>query len=178
MSELQFDELQTFERSKCLPLSVPLVVEPKTRLILGLGVASMPANGPLASISLKKYGARKDERAIVASQLFETLATVIDPKVTWISDENPAYPVWIKKHFPESSHQTHKGRRGAVVGQGELKKIGFDPLFSLNHTCAMLRANVSRLVRRTWATTKRADRLKEHLLVYMDYHNSELIRLT
>lgn len=84
---------------------------------------------------------------------------------------------WLpSEEIPQASHQTHKGRRGAVVGQGELKKIGFDPLFSLNHTCAMLRANISRLVRRTWATTKRADRLKDHLFVYMDVHNSELIK--
>lgn len=102
-SELQFDELQTFERSKCLPLSVPFVIEPKTRMIVGFGVASMPANGPLATISLKKYGTRNDERAEVASRLFEKLSPVIDPKATWVSDENPAYPGWIKKHFPEAS---------------------------------------------------------------------------
>jgi len=40
----------------------------------------------------------------------------------------------------EATHRTVKGRRGSIAGQGELKKIGFDPLFSLNHTCAMLRA--------------------------------------
>ena len=174
-SELQFDELQTFEHSKCLPLSVPLVVDPKTRMILGFGVASMPANGPLTLVSIRKYGPRKDERAKEVSRLFRNLSPLVTPEAKWISDENPAYPFWIRKHFPKASHQTHKGRRGAVVGQGELKKIGFDPLFGLNHTCAMLRANVSRLVRRTWATTKRAERLREHLWVYMDYHNSELI---
>jgi hypothetical protein len=36
-------------------------------------------------------------------------------------------------------------------GNGELKKIGFDPLFSFNHTAAMLRDSVSRLVRQTSA---------------------------
>src|SRR3954468_1120209 len=29
-SALQFDEMESFERSKCLPLSIPLVVQPKT----------------------------------------------------------------------------------------------------------------------------------------------------
>ena len=61
------------------------------------------------------------------------------------------------------------------MGQGELKKIGFDPLFDLNHTAAMIRANINRLFRRTWCTTKRADRLEAHLELYVQYHNRELI---
>jgi len=59
-----------------------------------------------------------------------------------------------------------------VAGQGELKKIGFDPLFSLNHTAAMIRDGVSRLVRKTWGNSKRMDRLEDHLFVYAHYHNT------
>ena len=64
-----FDEMETFERSKCLPLSIPLVVEAGTRRILGFRVAQMPANGPLAEISRKKYGFRADLRAQAANDL-------------------------------------------------------------------------------------------------------------
>lgn len=71
-------------------------------------------------------------------------------------------------------HKRVKGRRGCVVGQGELKRGGRDPLFALNHTAAMLRANVNRLFRRTWCTTKRMDRLKAHLMIYIDFHNTVL----
>ena len=63
-----------------------------------------------------------------------------------------------------------------MVGQGELKKIGKDPLFSLNHTAAMLRANINRLFRRTWRTTKKPERLADHIALYVWYHNSELIQ--
>jgi len=62
-----------------------------------------------------------------------------------------------------------------VVGQGELKRGGYDPLFSLNHTAAMIRANINRLFRRTWCTSKRIDRLEGHLLLYTDYHNRVLV---
>ncbi len=44
----------------------------------------------------------------------------------------------IKAILDPSSHQRFKGRRGCIVGQGELKVGGFDPLFSLNHTYAMI----------------------------------------
>ncbi|HEY8279241.1 MAG TPA: transposase, partial [Bdellovibrionota bacterium] len=77
-------------------------------------------------------------------------------------------------HFPKALHKTYEGKRGAQGGQGELKKVKFDPLFSLNHTCAMFRANVNRLFRKTWCTTKRIDRLRAHLMIYAHYHNRHL----
>jgi hypothetical protein len=39
----------------------------------------------------------------------------------------------------------------------------------------MIRANVNRMFRRTWCTTKRRDRLEAHLVLYADYHNEQLI---
>jgi len=175
-TEVQFDEMETFEHTKCKPLSIPLIVCAKTRKILGFSVASMPANGPLAKIALQKYGPREDQRPKKAEGLFTQVRDLIDPKAKIISDQNPKYPSWLKPHFPNASHKAYKGRRGCIVGQGELKKAGFDQLFSLNHTAAMIRANVNRLVRRTWCTTKKADRLLAHLYLYAQYHNTELIK--
>lgn len=171
---IQFDEMETFERSKCLPLSIPLVVQPETRKILGFRIAEMPANGPLAQISRQKYGLRKDERAERARELFQEVQSAISENCVITTDKNPRYPGWLKETFSTHVHCTVKGRRGCVVGQGELKKIGFDPLFSLNHTCAMIRANVNRLFRRTWCTTKRRDRLAAHLEIYIRFHNQVL----
>jgi hypothetical protein len=58
------------------------------------------------------------------------------------------------------------------VGQGELKRGGFDLLFALNHSCAMVRDNLKRLSRRTWCTTKRPDRLQCLLNLYICAHNA------
>ncbi len=174
--EIQFDEMESFERSKCLPLSIPLVVHPGSRRILGFRVASMPAKGPLAAVSRKKYGPRADHRPRQTSELLSELRSYIHPKAKIMTDQNPKYPNWLKPHFSDATHVAVKGRRGCVVGQGELKKIGFDPLFDLNHTCAMIRANINRLVRRTWCTTKRADRLAAHLAIFVQYHNTVLTK--
>lgn len=170
-----FDEMESFERSKCLPLSIPLVVDKASRRILGIRACSMPAKGLLAEISRKKYGFRADDRAKTAKELFASLRSVVAADALWLTDQNPKYPSWLKSQFPHSTHVTTKGRRGCVVGQGELKEGGYDPLFALNHTCAMIRANISRLVRRTWATTKKRERLEDHLAIYMDYHNHCLV---
>lgn len=172
--EVQFDDLETHEHSKCKPLSVTLIVEARTRRILDFEVARMPAKGPLAEISRKKYGFRKDERAEKRKILFQRAKPLIAPHAQIRSDSNPHYPADVKRFFPKASHETVLGARGAITGQGELKKIKFDPLFSLNHTCAMLRANVNRLIRKTWCTTKKPERLRAHLVLYAMSHNLRL----
>jgi hypothetical protein len=174
ISRVFFDEMESFEHSKCLPVSIPLVVDPENRRILGFRVCSMPAKGLLADISRKKYGPRKEERPQAAHDLWTELKPYLVEKPVIVTDENPRYPSWIRPHFPEAVHETHKGRRGCVVGQGELKRGGFDPLFELNHTAAMLRANINRLFRRTWCTTKLKERLEDHIALYTQYHNRVL----
>lgn len=171
---VQWDDLETAEHSKCKPLSVAIAVEPKTRKILAFQVSQMPAKGHLAKIAYRKYGYRRDQRAKGWNDLFSSLTKVASPNATFLSDENPHYPKALKKHFPESIHLTVKGRRGCIAGQGELKKIGFDPLFDLNHTCAMLRANLNRLFRRTWCMTKKRDALSDHIAMYVAFHNRVL----
>lgn len=172
--KIQFDDLETFEHTKLKPLSITLAVESGTRRILGFEVSRMNAKGRLAAIARKKYGRRRDERKKSRRKLFKFLSQVCVAEVEIKSDENPHYPPDVREFFPRGIHLPEKGQRGAITGQGELKKIRFDPLFSLNHTCAMFRANVNRLCRRTWCTTKSVARLKDHLAIYAHFHNSRL----
>ncbi len=173
--EVQFDDLITIEHTKCKPLAISLAVEAGTRRILGFEVSSIPASGLLAAIARKKYGPRKNGRPQALSRLLAKIKGALDPAVTFRSDEDPLYPAVLQRHYPGATHVRHPGGRSCISGQGELKKLVFDPLFSLNHTCAMLRANINRLVRRTWCTTKKAERLRQHLVVYAEFHNSILI---
>lgn len=174
LESVQFDDLETSEHTKCKPLSVTLAVEPRTRKILAFEVARMPAKGHLAHISWKKYGPRPDQRPEAWDALFRSLRPIVHPQAVWLSDQNPHYPRFLKKHHPEATHLTTPGARGSIGGQGELKKLGHDPLFALNHTCAMLRANLNRLFRRTWCTTKTLQGLIDHLSLYVRYHNEFL----
>ena len=173
-SILEFDDLETFEHSKMKPLSVTLAVEFRSRRILGFSVSKMPCKGRLAKRARAKYGPRVDERAVGRRRLFETLQPLVSEFAEIKSDESPHYPRDVKKYFPNATHIRFKGVRGAVTGQGELKKIKFDPLFSLNHTCAMFRANINRLFRKTWCTTKKSERLTAHIWNYVHYHNEKL----
>ena len=172
--KIQFDDMETFEHTKCKPLSIILAVEEKTRRLLGFEVSQMPAKGHLAQISRKKYGVRWDYRSKARAKLFTKIKELVEPQSLIKSDENPHYTNDIKRFFPRATHKVYKGRRGAITGQGELKKIGLDPIFDLNHTCAMLRSKANRLFRRTWCTTKRPERLKLHLNLVALHHNLEL----
>ena len=174
LTHVQFDEMETIEHTKCKPVSIAMAVDEKTRKILAFKLAQMPAKGHLAKIAYRKYGIREDHRAHALEDLFLSLKGVCDSKVRFKSDQNPHYPKILKKVFENASHETIKGSRGAVQGQGELKKVGFDPIFSFNHTAAMLRANINRLFRRTWCTTKKISSLADHLAIYVNYHNSVL----
>ena len=175
VTEVQFDDLITIEHTKCKPLALSLAVEAGTRRILGFELSPIPASGPLAALSRKKYGPRKNGRPLALQALFEKIKPALGLGVSFRSDEDPAYPPLVRRHFPGARHERHPGGRGCISGQGELKKLAFDPLFSLNHTCAMLRANVNRLFRRTWCTTKKAERLAQHLAVYVEFHNTVLL---
>lgn len=171
---IEFDDLETFEHTKCKPLSVTLAVESKTRRILGFEVSQMPAKGLLAKIAVKRYGRRPDFRSQGRSHLFERIGVHVADQALIKSDSNPHYISDVERFFPSSEHERHPGQRGSITGQGELKKIRFDPLFSLNHTCAKLRADVNRLFRKTWCTTKDPKRLADHLAIYALYHNQHL----
>lgn len=181
-SHVQFDELETYEHTKCKPIAVALAVEAKSEIILGLGIASMPAKGPLADIAMRKYGQRPNQRAQSLKRVMEGIKPYLGQSMHLLSDMCPIYTGVVRDTL-QMAHPSHespslkvtyqqvKGGRSNGRGQGELKNLFFDPLFSLNHVCAMLRGGVSRLIRMTWCTTKKFENLLHHLRIYAYVHN-------
>ena len=175
VTQVVFDEMETFEHTKCKPLSICVAVEKSSRFILAAKVEQMPAKGLLAKISRKKYGPRADHRKAGLSKVLSHVKAVSVPSLLIESDECPRYTVAVKRYLPYALHRRYKGRRGCIVGQGELKRGGFDPLFSLNHSCAMFRDNLKRLTRKSWCTTKKPQQLQMLVNLYVCFHNLLLI---
>jgi len=171
---VQFDDLETFEHTKCKPVTVTIFIEPKNRKILGHTVAKIGAKGKLAKVALKKYGKRKNESFEKREELFLSLSPYIAKSALVQSDMSVHYIKPVLRHFPEASHRVFKGQRGCVTGQGEMKKTAYDPLFSLNHSFAMIRDNLKRLTRRTWCTTKCLKALDDQISLYTGFHNNFL----
>lgn len=172
---VQFDDLITIEHTKLKPLTVSLAVDARSRHILGARVARIGAFGPLAELSRRKYGRRPNRHRLALESLFKHIAKAISPTALIESDEHKRYPEMVQRYLPGRKYTQYKGGRGCIAGQGELKKLAHDPLFILNHSCAMLRANINRLIRKTWCTTKRPGRLQMHLEIFIDFYNRDYL---
>ena len=171
---VQFDDLITAVHTKCKPVTAGLLVQEGTRFILGHRCAQIPAFGHLAAISREKYGKRPDKSRRERHALFASVAKQYPTIKQFRTDEHKHYPIVIKKYFPNATHLQHKSKRSATQGQGELKATGRDPLFSVNHTLAMLRSKMSRLHRRSWNLSRKIDRLEHHIAIYAEAHNRRI----
>ena len=142
---------------------------------MGAMATQMPCKGKKAKKALRRYAYRKDMRRKGLAVVLGAVARVAHQNLLVKSDQCPRYPRAVRQHLPGARHQTYKGRRACIVGQGEMKAGGFDPLFSLHHTCAMSRDKTKRLSRRTWCTTKIVPRLQCLLDIYTVFHNEWLL---
>ena len=176
VSELQFDDLITKEKTKLKPLSITVAVDAKRRFILQANVSQIPAFGHLAKISRAKYGYRKSTFLESLDKTFVNIEPIVHPHCEIRSDEHKSYEAFVRKFFPESKYRQFRSERGCIAGQGELKKVKFDPIFNINHTMAMLRAGIATLVRRSWAVTQDVSRLQSHLEIFMYYYNQYYLR--
>lgn len=175
LCQIQFDEMRSSIHTKCKPVSIPVAVCPQSRMFLAFDVVSMPAQPPLHEKSLRKYGPLADDRDLGVANVLKRISTMTKPDCVIETDMDPRYGPHIESHFPSAVHQAHRSSPACETGQGEMKRVGFDPLFAINHDLAMMRDGVSRLVRKTWATSKRLDRLSDHIAIYIWFHNTRLV---
>ena len=175
LRHVHFDELQSSVISKCLPISIPVAVCHERRLIVAFDVASMPAQHPLDKVSLRKYGVRADDRPEAIERVLKRIQPMMGLNSQITTDKAPRYPEPIARILKGVFHSSDYGRKARSDGQGELKRGGFDPLFTLNHTAAMTRDGIGRMVRKTWGNSKRIERHKAHFWVYAHYHNEVLV---
>jgi len=148
--QVQWDELITYEHSRLKPISVAVMSCVKTRCIIGYGVAQIPATGKIAQRAREKYGKRPDRSASMRKKVLRNVQPLLSPTATITSDEHPRYRNELNRLYPKATHVQHRSKRGSLTGQGELKRTGFDPLWNINHTLAMMRDNIKRLTRKTW----------------------------
>jgi transposase-like protein len=168
------DELETFETHRKLkPVTVPVLVHKPSHAILHVAVGALAPRKPLKPREAKKLaqyekedgGPRRSESRAKVWECFEALKKLTEgrPQVIVRTDQKSSYAVALKKLF---------GKR-LVHGLTHSKapRTYRNPLFVVNHTLAMLRDNVSRLVRRNWGHAKKRERLEWHLWIYVAWRN-------
>ena len=177
VEKMQFDDLITLEHTKMKPLSVSLAVDKERRYILGAEVSRIPAFGHLAKRSVKKYGYRENQHVAGLNRLFRKIQKTVSSDALIESDEHKTYPNLVHHYFHTCEYKRYKGGRSCVAGQGELKRKAFDPLFTLNHTCAMMRDSINRLIRKSWCTTKKVEMLQNHIDIFICFYNLDYLKI-
>ena len=168
------DELETFEQNRRLkPVTMPLLIERESRFFVHLETAALPARGPLsAKNQLKKeelerlHGKRRSGSTAAVTRCFEALARhhKEGKPALILTDCKTSYPVILNAVFKQESpnHKRTSSKR---------KRDPKNPLFAINHSFAMLRDGISRLVRRTWAHSMKRERLAQHAWIHLLWRN-------
>ena len=169
----QLDELETFEHSRRLaPVTMPFLIARRSYFILDLETAPLPCRGGLSPAYRKKkvererqFGIRKSGSRAAVTEIFKRLALIHPPQgqVDVQTDRKTDYAAILRRQFgPRLSHERIDSRR---------RRDYQNPLFPINHTLAMARDAVSRLVRRTWAASKLRERLRLHAWIWAAWRN-------
>ena len=171
--QFQLDELETFENSRRLnPVTLPVLMERHSYFVLDVEVGTLPARGRLSARELEKKlerdraesRRRNGSRAAVV-RCVEALEWVRDHDVPLVfsSDHKSTYPGVLKDVLVDGYvHLRHSSTA---------RRDYRNPLFPINHTLAMLRDGLSRLVRRSWGASKQREWLEIHAWIWIGYRN-------
>src|SRR5204863_4270503 len=113
----------------------------------------------------RRLGKRRSGSAQAVRNCFEVLARVHREQgfVSVQTDMKESYATRLRRLFRV---RVLHGRHPSTAVRNYT-----NPLFPMNHTSAMLRDGVSRLVRRSWAAAKLRERLELHLWIWIAYRN-------
>jgi hypothetical protein len=169
----QLDELETFEHNRRLkPVTVPVLIERKSFFVLQAEAAPMPCRGRLSEGDRAKkaaqearHGKRRSGSRAAVGRCFDVLARCLAPcALAFVqTDQKSSYRSLLRERFP--------GRLLHPRFSSTAARNYANPLFPINHTFAMLRDGLSRLVRRSWAAAKLREKLARHLWIWILWRN-------
>lgn len=168
------DEMESFETDRRVrPITIPVLIQKGSLFVIHAESAPLPPRGRLDAFrQLRKlrderlYGKRQSGSRAAVERTLLTLGPLLHPRASLnlITDRKSSYRKLVWTHFADrfGSHVQESSRT---------KRSPANPLFPINHTLAMLRDGVSRLVRRNWGAAKLRARLDEHIWIWIAYRN-------
>lgn len=167
---VQFDEMETFEHTLFKPISISIAVDTYSGHIVDMSAASMKCHGKATSLVRSKYGYREDTRDAAREDVFKSIQKAEGIELKIITDQNTAYKAYADRFTPSALLIQVKSK-GGIKRTKSMRRNDDDELWRVNHVCAKLRHDLSRLVRKSWVTTKRMWALQAHLDLYIAYNN-------
>ena len=166
------DEEETYESASIRPVTMPVLIERETRLVIGTEVGSIRRLAPANTKRRRKqeteealHGKRKDESKGAVRKVLELLRSKLPPKARLhlITDQKSTYGPLAKTVFGDRVTRTEVSSR--------LARGTYNPLFPINHTLAMTRDNNGRLRRQSWLVTKKRRFLQCQMQLFQVYRN-------
>src|SRR5262245_41631109 len=167
------DELETFEANRYQPVTVPVLIEPRTLFVIASAAGPLRRKGRMTATQRRRraeheaeHGRRPTHSAAAVRTVLERLrqGAAPDRPVVLHSDRKPLYESLGRHVFG--------GRFVWRPHSASARRDRRNPLFPINHTNARLRHFLSRLRRRSWCVSKRRTRLQQHLQIaalWMNY---------
>ncbi len=165
------DEMETFEQTTILRLTIPILMERTSYAVLVVDTAPIrrvPPKGCRRRRWLERHeaehGRRPDKSARQLKKVFGRFRRLlVGSAAELITDEKALYGAQLRKVVgPHITHSTVSSQRPRTV---------FNPLFPINLTDAMLRDNNGRLRRKSWLHSKKEQCLRAQLELFVAYRN-------
>ncbi len=165
------DELETFESSSICAVTVPVVVDAESKLVVATSAAPirrMANKGTKRRQRLerleKERGRRHDRSRSCIRLVVRRLGDLLGGAgATLRTDQKPLYRSAVRAILGDRvRHETTSSR---------LPRTARNPLFAVNLTETMLRDNCSRLRRLSWLFSKNRRQLRQHLDFFSAYRN-------
>jgi transposase-like protein len=165
------DEEETYEGASIRPLTMPVVIEKETWFVVSTAVGTIRRGAVRGSVrrsleeaDVQRFGPREDQSDQRVSDVLRVLAAKSPTgRIGLHTDQKQSYRRLAAAIFGERlDHEVTSSKRARNQA---------NPLFAINVTMAMTRDNCGRLRRRSWLVTKKAERLQEHLHLFMIYRN-------
>ena len=168
------DELETFETDRRLrPVTVPVLLQRGSLFVVYACAGPLAPRGRLDAWHARRLeeetarsGRRRCGSKVAVRKALEYLdrALVSRSSLNLTTDRKSSYPELVRAIFSRrfGSHARESSKRRRDRG---------NPLFPVNHTLAMMRDGISRLVRRSWAASKLRARLEDHIWIWVAYRN-------
>lgn len=165
------DEEETYEQASIRPLTVPLLIDKDSYLVVASAVGPIRRLAAVGTARRRRQdraealtGPRRDRsRRCVAAVLRSLHRRVPAGRVQLRTDKKSSYAELAQQIFgPSLAHATTAG---------SLARTTFNDLFSINLTIAMSRDNCGRLRRQSWLVTKKRRCLQFQLHIFTAYRN-------
>lgn len=167
-----FDEMESFEQSKALPVSIGIAVDIRSKKIIDARVAEIKCKGKL-KLNIDKiidllpahYATRKNYSPQMRYEVMKEIKKCLRDGGTIYTDDKRAYLSLISSVFGGRVLHIHSVSKSI---KSHPNPFAFGRFSSV---CANIRSYMSRMGRRTLITTKKKEMLQAHLWMFICRYN-------